>query len=434
MATKHPVLAPAVKPARVLSGKTKGETRKFCHAAAAIRLDKNGVVDSWSAAAGRVTGLTSAVMVGRRLDAICIGGNLARTLDAIRGDPVEIVLALDCGARGIVRAEANVSARRDSAGMRSGFDLDFRASGPPESAGVGLVNGVTPGPVALRELKIQDSAAFLVDGRTLRILDSNPAASLALGQSSREMMGRVLPEILNPGHNLARRDMPGDGGACLSYLQLVGRNGAARSYGLSLVPVRSGKRDLALCVLHELTAWVSMDADRTALNEELARLARHDHLTGLFNRPMFQDTLEIANSRVDRSGGLMGVLYIDLDGFKKVNDRFGHDAGDALLVEIVRRLKSGLRSSDVIARLGGDEFGAILENLKKRDDALKVALNLIKCLKKPFEVEGECVQVSASIGAVVTARTVEDASALVAQADRTMYEVKSLERGRAALA
>jgi diguanylate cyclase (GGDEF)-like protein len=170
------------------------------------------------------------------------------------------------------------------------------------------------------------------------------------------------------------------------------------------------------------------------LNDELSRLARHDHLTGLFNRPMFQDTLELANSRVDRSGSLMGILYIDLDGFKPVNDRFGHDVGDTLLVEVVRRLKSGLRASDVMARLGGDEFGVIVENLKTRHDALKIAQNLIERLKEPFDVEGERVHISASIGAVVTARTVEDASALVTQADRAMYGAKSLGRGQAALA
>jgi diguanylate cyclase (GGDEF)-like protein len=434
MVTRHPVLLPAEGAAQEHEGGTSQKKWKPRHASVAVRLDKDGVVNSWSTAARRLTGLSAALVVGRKLDAICVDGDLVEKLSTIRSDPVDVVLALDCGAHGTVCVETVVSARRDSVGSLAGYDVDIQGPPPPEDTGVGFANGTAPGYAALRRLESPDSPAFLVDGRTLRVLEANPAASRALGRPSSELTGRVLAEILDPGRNRAPREFPGGSGAPLSYLQLPDGNGSARSYGLSLVPVRWENRHLALCVLHELTGWVNMHADFVASNEELSRLARHDHLTGLFNRPMFQDTLKLANSRVDRSGGLMGILYIDLDGFKPVNDRFGHDVGDALLVEVVRRLRSGLRSSDVMARLGGDEFGAILENLRKRDDALKVALNLIERLKEPFDVDGECVHISASVGAVVTARTVEDASALVAQADRTMYKAKSLGHGRAALA
>ncbi len=435
MATRDPVVLPAERAAREREGGTNEEKRKPRHTGVAVRLDKDGVVNSWSAVARRATGLSGALVIGRKLDAICVDRNLAEKFSTIRSDPVEVVLALDCGVGGSVCVETVVSARRDSAGTLTGYDVDIQESAAPEKTGVGFAKGTVPEHVALRQLDMQDSPTFLVDGRTLRILEANPAASLALGRPSSELTGRILPEILDLARNRAQREMPGGSGAPISYLRLPDTSGAARSYGLSLVPVRWGNRDLALCVLHELTGWVSMHTDLAASNEELSRLARHDHLTGLFNRPMFQDTLKLANSRVDRSGGLMmGVLYIDLDGFKPINDRFGHDVGDLLLVEVVRRLRSGLRSSDVMARLGGDEFGAILENLRKRDDALKVALHLIERLKEPFDVDGERVHISASIGAVVTARTVDDASALVAQADRTMYGAKSLGRGRAALA
>lgn len=436
MATRHPVVLPAERAAKEREEGTNDEKRNPRHAGVAVRLDKDGVVNSWSAAARRVTGLSDALVIGRKLDAICVDRNLAKKFSTIRSDPVEVALALDCGIGGSVRVETVISARRDSAGTLTGYDVDIQEqeSAAPEKTGVGFASGTVPAYGALRQLDMQDSPAFVVDGLTLRILEANPAASLVLGRPASELTGRVLPEILDLERNRAQREMPGGSGAPLSCLQLPDTSGAARSYGLSLVPVRLGNRDLALCVLHELTGWVSMHADLAASNEELSRLARHDHLTGLFNRPMFQDTLKLANSRVDRSGGLLGVLYIDLDGFKPINDRFGHDVGDVLLVEVVRRLQSGLRSSDVMARLGGDEFGTILENLRKRDDALKVALHLIERLKQPFDVDGERVHISASIGAVVTARTVDDASALVAQADRAMYEAKSLGRGRAALA
>jgi len=432
MAAKHQILCALHKAAAARRGKTARDKRDPRHRCAAIQLDGNGVVKGWSEDAALVTGLSAAAMVGRKLEAVCIDTHLAQMLGAVCEDPVEIILALDCGARGIVRLRTDVSARWDAAGTLTAYDVDIRTSAAQEETAVGFANGNEAAYEALRRLDMQDAPAFLVDGRNLRIVDSNPAAALALGRSPGEMTGRCLPEILDPAR--AQRRKAGERNARLSFFRLTDRNGAARSYGLSLVPVRWAGRNLALCVLHDLTGWVSMDDETAALNEELSRLARYDYLTGLFNRPMFRDTLALANSRVDRSGVLMAVLYIDLDGFKPINDRFGHDVGDALLVEVVRRLQSGLRASDVLARLGGDEFGAILENLKTRDDAVKVALNLVERLKEPFDVEGERIHISASIGAVVTACAVEDAMDLVARADRTMYEAKSLGRGRVALA
>lgn len=434
MATKHPALLPAGRDAEKRERGTKREAGKSGHTGVPIRLDREGVVESWSTAASRLTGLPAAAVVGRKLDAICVDENLAEKFNAVRSAPAEVVLAPDGGVRGTVGVRTVVSERRDPGGTVIGYDLDIRASAAREDAGAGFSDGTAPPHTALRQLEMVESPAFLIDGPTLGILESNPAASAALGRPSEELAGLNLLEILDQDRNRIQLEMPGGNGASLSCLRLPDGNGAARSYGLSLVPLRRENRDLAICVLHEVTGWVRTCADLGEMNQELSRLARHDHLTGLFNKPMFHDTLELANSRVDRAGGLMGILYIDLDGFKLVNDRFGHDIGDGLLVEIVGRLKSGLRSVDVMARLGGDEFGAILENLRKRDDALKVARHLIERLKEPFNVEGEAIHISASIGAVVTARTVEDATTLVAQADRTMYEAKSLGRGRAALA
>jgi diguanylate cyclase (GGDEF)-like protein len=182
-----------------------------------------------------------------------------------------------------------------------------------------------------------------------------------------------------------------------------------------------------------VTHWVDSKNELTRINLELSHLARHDNLTGLFNKPMFLDTLELANSRLERLDGLLGVLYIDLDGFKPVNDRYGHDIGDRVLVEVGSRLRGAVRTSDVMARLGGDEFGAILENLKAPRDALKVADLLIEVLAKPFIVDGKRIAISASVGAVVANRRVADSTRLLVQADRMMYRAKRLGRARSAL-
>ncbi len=434
MVTRDPVADPAEDAAQDSEPATGRSRRRDGRGGDAVRLDADGVVTAWSAAASRATGLSGDVMVGRKLQTFCVAGTLDETLATLRTGPATVDLSLDCESAGAVRLQAVISVRRDAAGALTGYDVDLVASGRRQATGFGLADGAAPEYAATRQWAMQDAPAFLVDPQTLRILESNVAAGRAMGRPAQEMVGRFLSDILDPERNRVQRQVPDDQGAGMAHLRLAGRDGAPRSYGMSLVPVQWRDRSLAVCVLHELTGWVGMHMDLAASNEELSRLARHDHLTGLFNKAMFQDTLELANSRVDRSDSLMAVLYIDLDGFKPINDRFGHDVGDRLLVEVVRRLQSGLRSSDVMARLGGDEFGAILENLRRREDALKVARNLIERLKEPFEAGGERIHISASIGAVVTAQSVADASALVAQADRTMYQAKSLGRGRAALA
>jgi len=430
MTTKHPALVPEGGVAE----RRGGESSDGSAGAAAAQLDSRGVVVSWSVAAGRMTGLTAAETVGQPFGAICADRGFAETLDAVRSDPVETALRINGGAEAPDFLQIVISPQRDAAGSLTGYDLDFPEALEPRDMGVAFADAVALENTFWREFGVQDSPAFLVDDGDLRVLDSTPAASRVTGRPADELFGLTLNEIFDTERNCVREEQADGTDAQLCFLRLANADGDVRSYGISAVPVRWENRTLALCVLQDLSGWTGIKAELTRMNLELSRLARHDHLTGLFNRPMFQDTLELANSRLERLGGLLGVLYIDLDGYKLVNDRFGHDAGDAVLVEVARRLKNGVRSSDVIARLGGDEFGAILESLKKPEDALKVARNLVDGMGEPFEVEGERVHISASIGAVVTDRAVEDASALVVQADRMMYEAKSLGRGRAVLA
>jgi len=434
MGTKDPVLIGDKKTAGEREVAQAEGMSVFRDAGAAVQLDAQGVVGAWSAAARHATGLADARVIGRKLEAICIDEDLDEKFGAVGDSPVEIELTIDCGVRGNVRVGTVVSPRRDSSGALTGYEVRFPASAGRQPAGFGLADGQAPDYATARRMEMPDAPSFLIDPQSLRIVDANAAAVQAAGRPLGEMKGRPLPQILGIRQS---RSKPGDpvtrfGGPCF---RLTDCSGAERSFGASLVPVRWQSRNLALCVLYDLSQSFEALADLAASNEELSRLARHDHLTGLFNKAMFHETLRLANARVERSGSLLGVLYIDLDGFKPVNDRFGHDIGDTLLVEVVRRLQSGLRASDVMGRLGGDEFGVILENLKRRGDALKVAGHLLKRLEEPFGADGgERVDISASIGAVVTARTVDNASALVADADRAMYEAKSLGRGRAALA
>lgn len=275
-----------------------------------------------------------------------------------------------------------------------------------------------------------DAPAVLVDAGDLSILDVNRVAAALLGHCAAELVGRVLSDLIEP-----RRTDDGTAGGRPGPVcyRMPGASGESTFYGLSSASFTHEGRKLALYLFHDITLWVDLKTDLTNRNLELLHLARHDYLTNLFNRLMFHDTLELANARLGRLDSCLGVLYIDLDNFKQVNDRLGHDAGDSVLVEVARRLRDGVRNSDIAARLGGDEFGVILENLRAPEDALKVARHIIGLIAEPVSVAGDIVSISASVGAAVIDRPVANAASLVMSADKMMFEAKSRGHGHAAL-
>jgi diguanylate cyclase (GGDEF)-like protein len=159
--------------------------------------------------------------------------------------------------------------------------------------------------------------------------------------------------------------------------------------------------------------------------EQLSRLAQFDELTGLANRSLFQDRLERALAWARRHDRLVAVMILDLNGFKAVNDRLGHVAGDRLLALMGRRLSERLRETDTVARLGGDEFAILIENLAKPEHAALVARKLLDTVAPPATVDGQEVTVTASLGVALYPRDAPDGSALVQQADRAMYRAKA---------
>ncbi|MFA7430487.1 MAG: diguanylate cyclase [Rhodospirillaceae bacterium] len=169
--------------------------------------------------------------------------------------------------------------------------------------------------------------------------------------------------------------------------------------------------------------------DRKVNEEKLARQATHDHLTGLPNRFLFLDRAESALRAAQRYGERCAVLYVDLDGFKPVNDTFGHAAGDRVLQGVARRLNDDVRSSDTVARLGGDEFAILLPNCALQD-AVAMAAKIVASLCVPFELpEGEA-KVSASVGIATFPEDADDAKKLLAVADEAMYQAKKGGKNR----
>jgi diguanylate cyclase (GGDEF)-like protein len=171
----------------------------------------------------------------------------------------------------------------------------------------------------------------------------------------------------------------------------------------------------------------------TGLQAQLTHQAFHDALTGLANRSLFADRVEQALLRATRSGNAVGVLFLDLDDFKTVNDSLGHDAGDQLLVQVAHRLRGALRSTDTPARLGGDEFAVLVEDLSDAADVELVADRLLRALSAPFLLASTEVLVRSSIGLATNIDDLSDGGRLLSAADAAMYAAKTAGKGRCAV-
>lgn len=154
--------------------------------------------------------------------------------------------------------------------------------------------------------------------------------------------------------------------------------------------------------------------------------ARHDGLTGLVNRKYFYERLDVALQQARQDRFMSAVLYLDLDGFKAVNDTLGHRAGDLLLIECAQRLTQNLRGSDTIARFGGDEFVALLPAIPQGDVAARVAEKLLAAVSKPYRVEGCDCQITVSIGVALFPDDAETADQLIEYADSAMFAAKGM--------
>jgi len=192
-----------------------------------------------------------------------------------------------------------------------------------------------------------------------------------------------------------------------------------------------------LQVMAQIGRQLGRVVERIRAQELIAHQALHDALTGLPNRLLFRDRLGLALARAERRGLFVAVLFMDLDGFKIVNDSLGHAAGDQLLSDVADRLTANLRASDTLARLGddeftlarfgGDEFIVLCEELATEDQTVRVAERVQRALLDPFFLEGEEYVVTASIGIVLASGADHDAESLLRDADTAMYRAK--ERG-----
>ncbi len=217
------------------------------------------------------------------------------------------------------------------------------------------------------------------------------------------------------------------GGSGSLEFPLIGRKGTRRWVETHATPLRNPKG--------EVTAMLGITRDITEkkhASELIWRQANFDLLTELPNRNMFYDLLHHEIRRAQRDGTLVGVLFIDLDRFKEVNDTLGHQIGDMLLMEAARRIVSSVRKSDTVARLGGDEFTVILPQLRNTNHVEKVAQVIIDRLAEPFDLSQTKgpAHVSASIGITLYPNDANDVELLLSNADQAMYAAKGAGRNR----
>ncbi|GAB4301529.1 MAG: hypothetical protein Kow0096_22460 [Thiohalomonadaceae bacterium] len=251
----------------------------------------------------------------------------------------------------------------------------------------------------------------------------NPAFSQMTGYGADEVIGKK-PSILKSGHQSPafHRELWDTITAGKIWRgETINRrkDGSVYTEIMAIAPVRDSQGRIThyVAIKHDITK-------RKELEARLEHLAHFDVLTNLPNRPLFYDRLERAIASAHRSNESIGLLFIDLDGFKQINDTYGHNMGDRLLQEVAQRLLDSVRESDTVARMGGDEFTVILRNLATPGNAEDVAGKIIAALSDPFIINQQALHIGASIGISLYPLHADTLEGLVSYADLAMYGVK----------
>ncbi len=270
---------------------------------------------------------------------------------------------------------------------------------------------------------------ILITDADSRIVDVNPAFSQITGYSRKDAIGQS-PRLLASG----RHDPAFYAGmwrAIHKQDHWIGeiwnrrKNGEEYPERLSIAAIRDpgGRISHYLGVFSDISLIKRQEA-------ALQHLAQHDALTGIPNRMLLADRMNQAIAQTKRSGKLLAIGYLDLDGFKPINDLHGHEVGDRLLVEMARRMNDALRSGDTVARLGGDEFVLLLQGLGDVEECEATLTRLLGIIAQPTLLDGKMISLTASIGVSLYPSDDQDPDTLLRHADQAMYHAKQSGRGR----
>ena len=261
-------------------------------------------------------------------------------------------------------------------------------------------------------------------------LEVNDALCEMLDYSPEELMGMTWSEITFPEDLAANEEMfarilSGEISEYEMDKRFIRKNGEITYAHIAVRAVYKdrGEVDYLVVLVDDITSTRNQQ-------RQLELLVHHDTLTGLPNRALFNDRLEMALAKARRSEGKLAVCFMDLDGFKPVNDTFGHATGDLLLVEVAKRMLAISRASDTVARLGGDEFVLIFSDISDESECRQLLMRFMGSIGKSFSIGGHEIQVSASIGVAIYPDDDADGDSLLRHADQAMYIAKQAGRNR----
>jgi len=290
----------------------------------------------------------------------------------------------------------------------------------------------------LRAILENAQDAFIAADEHGHVVEWNRQAELLLGWPRDQVMGRDMAELIIPpdmrgAHNRGMAQFLKDGTSVVINnrieLQALHHDGHELPIEITVGHVKRQSGHLFIAFLHDIT-------ERLAFRDQMRELALTDVLTSLPNRRAFSDRLPEGMMRARRADQLLALFFMDIDGFKGVNDRYGHEAGDELLIEFARRLQRSVRDVDTVARLAGDEFVVILENLQTQEDAVMVAEKILVTIREPFQLTHSTVNISSSIGVAVYQPNLDGEvgpEELLSMADKAMYAAKRLGKNRVEL-
>ncbi len=299
----------------------------------------------------------------------------------------------------------------------------------------GLVTDITERKLAEERLSLTARVfantldGILITDKELNIVETNDSFTHITGYSREDVLGRK-PSILKSGqHDAAFYAQMWE--SINTYGHWVGeiwdrrKNGEIYPEMLTISAVKNEQG--------EVVSYVGVFSDITHIKQhqkQLEQAAHYDALTGIPNRLLLANLMKQALAHTKRSETLMAVCYLDLDGFKPINDSFGHDVGDKILIEVARRIEGEIRGDDTVARLGGDEFVILLVGLERAEECTHSLNRLLAAISRPIEVHGRSFTLSASIGLTLYPIDDEDADTLLRHADQAMYIAKQSGKNR----
>jgi diguanylate cyclase (GGDEF)-like protein/PAS domain S-box-containing protein len=284
--------------------------------------------------------------------------------------------------------------------------------------------------VRLESAKLQKIVDTAIEGIVSvdsfgRIQTFNNAAQRIFGYSEAEAIGNTLTLLTPPAHRekhdnvLVRYLKTGHLETMDQIVEMKGLRKDGTTFSMEVMMTEVQLDDIRL-----FTAMIRDVSEQRITQERIEHLAHYDSLTNLPNRSLFFDRLNQSIIAARRNQHSIALLFLDLDGFKLVNDTLGHHFGDLLLVKVAERLSLGVRASDTLARLGGDEFTLILNDAHEHADVAIVADKLIESIGEPFELDGHTVKIGVSIGIARYPRDADTSATLIIVADRAMYAAK----------